>query len=88
MKPIQPWHVILLCIFSWGGGFLISYLQKDKIPIQQDKMTVDEATFVVAAHDACIKNVATGFCYMTFENFIYYYEAIAVVKKDKQHEIE
>ena len=72
---INQWHVVVLCIFSWGMGFLTHQLQ-------QDKMTVKGATPIVAAHDACTKNAADGFCYMTFENYMLYFEAVSVVENE------
>lgn len=74
-------NIVLLCIFSWSMGFLTYYLQQDEIAIEQ-AMTIEKALSVVGAHNSCIQNLETGFCFMTFENYIEYYDAMTVIEKD------
>lgn len=80
-------QLLLLALFVSTALNFYLFFQQDKM-LLKNKMTFQEATVVVAAHDICMKNAHNGFCYMTFENFVFYYEAIAVVEKDKRHDIE
>lgn len=72
-------NYIMLCIACFILGLVAGkqIFQQDEMPVQ--KMPPEKATAIILAHDACMKYLDNGFCFMTFENYVYYYEAVAVI---------